>query len=88
MLPAGYTGGWRWDQHPTYTAYTDRLQYYADAYPTLVRRVEIGNSTNTVRPHKLLALRIGDRPDADEDEPEVFLTSTMHGDETTGGTSG
>ncbi|MBP9145860.1 MAG: carboxypeptidase regulatory-like domain-containing protein [Thermoanaerobaculia bacterium] len=76
--------GWKWDQHPTYAAYTDRLQYFADNYPSLVRRVEIGATTNTVRPHKLLALKIGDHPDADEDEPEVFLSSTMHGDETTG----
>jgi len=76
--------GWNWAAHPTYSAYTERLQYFADTYPDLVRRVEIGNSTNTVRPHKLLALKIGDHPDAAEDEPEVFLTSTMHGDETTG----
>lgn len=76
--------GWKWDQHPTYPAYTARLQYFADTYPDLVRRVEIGNTTNTVRPHKLLALKISDRPDVAEDEPEVFLTATMHGDETTG----
>ncbi len=78
------TSGWNWAAHPTYAAYTARLQYFADTYPDLVRRVEIGNTTNTVRPHKLLALKISDRPDAAEDEPEVFLTSTMHGDETTG----
>lgn len=76
--------GWKWDQHPTYSAYTARLQYFADTYPDLVRRVEIGNTTNNVRPHKLLALKISDRPDVVEDEPEVFLSSTMHGDETTG----
>ncbi|MEO7972496.1 MAG: M14 family zinc carboxypeptidase, partial [Thermoanaerobaculia bacterium] len=76
--------GWKWDQHPTYTAYTARLQHFADTYPDLVRRVEIGNTTNTVRPHKLLALKISDRPDDAEDEPEIFLSSTMHGDETTG----
>ncbi|MEO8195849.1 MAG: M14 family zinc carboxypeptidase [Thermoanaerobaculia bacterium] len=76
--------GWNWSAHPTYSAYTARLQYFADTYPDLVRRVEIGNTTNTVRPHKLLALKISDHPDAAEDEPEVFLSSTMHGDETTG----
>ncbi len=76
--------GWRWDAHPTYPAYTARLQYFADTYPDLVRRVEIGATTNTSRPHKLLALKISDHPDAAEDEPEIFLSSTMHGDETTG----
>ena len=76
--------GWSWTAHPTYGAYTARLQHFADTYPNLVRRVEIGDATNTVRPHKILALKISDRPDADEDEPEVLLTSSMHGDETTG----
>ena len=76
--------GWSWAAHPTYSAYTARLQSFADTYPNLVRRVEIGSTTNTVRPHKLLALKISDRPDFAEDEPEVFLSSTMHGDETTG----
>ncbi len=76
--------GWNWAAHPTYSAYTERLQYFADTYPDLVRRVEIGNTTNAIRQHKLLALKISDHPDAAEDEPEVFLTSTMHGDETTG----
>ncbi len=76
--------GWNWAAHPTYSAYTARLQSFADTYPNLVRRVEIGSTTNTVRPHKLLALKISDRPDVAEDEPEVFLSSTMHGDETTG----
>lgn len=76
--------GWNWAAHPTYGAYTARMQHFADTFPDLVRRVEIGNATNTVRPHKILALKITDHPDADEDEPEVLLSSTFHGDETTG----
>ncbi len=73
-----------WDSYPTYAGYVAMLQGYATNYPQLARLVEIGNTTNTVRPHKLLALKISDNPDLEEDEPEVFYTSSMHGDETTG----
>ncbi|HLA76636.1 MAG TPA: M14 family zinc carboxypeptidase [Vicinamibacteria bacterium] len=73
-----------WDSYPTYSGYVAMMQGYATNYPLLARLVEIGNTTNTSRPHKLLALKISDNPDAEEDEPEVLYTSTMHGDETTG----
>jgi len=46
--------------------------------------VVIGDSTNDVRPHQLLALMISDNPDVEEDEPEVLFTSSMHGNETVG----
>jgi len=73
-----------WDAYPTYSGYVAMLQGYAASYPQIARLVEIGSTTNTVRPHKLLALKISDNPDLQEDEPEVFYTSTMHGDETVG----
>lgn len=73
-----------WDSYPTYSGYVAMLQGYATNYPQIARLVEIGNTTNTLRPHKLLALKISDNPDLEEDEPEAFYTSTMHGDETTG----
>jgi hypothetical protein len=73
-----------WDSYPTYSGYVAMLQGYAATYPQIARLVEIGNTTNTVRPHKLLALKISDNPDLEEDEPEVFYTSSIHGDETTG----
>ncbi len=73
-----------WDAYPTYSGYVTMLQNYAATYPQIARLVDLGNTTNTVRPHKLWALKISDNPDVEEDEPEVFYTSTMHGDETTG----
>jgi hypothetical protein len=76
--------GLDWASYPTYPAYVAALQGYAATYPALARLVVIGNSTNTSRPHQQLALEITSHPDAAEDEPEVFLTSTMHGDETVG----
>ncbi len=73
-----------WDAFPTYAGYVQMMQDFATNYPDLCRLYDIGDSTNTVRPHDLLVLLISDNPDQDEDEPEVFYTSTMHGDETTG----
>jgi hypothetical protein len=73
-----------WDAYPTYSEYTQMMQDYATNYPDICRLVSIGSSTNTAQPHELWALKITDNPDVIEEEPEVFYTSTMHGDETVG----
>lgn len=70
--------------YPTYAQYVQEMQDFAANYPSICQLVDFGDSTNTIRPHDLLAVKITDNPSSDEDEPEVFLTSTMHGDETTG----
>lgn len=69
---------------PTYADYVAEMQAFAAAYPAICQLHELGDTTNTVRPHKLWALKITDNPAVEEDEPEVLYTSTMHGDETTG----
>lgn len=73
-----------WSCYPTYRQYTTFLERLAADHPEICRLVDLGPSTNLVRPHRLFALKITAAPDAEEAEPEVFLTSTMHGDETTG----
>ncbi len=73
-----------WNCYPTYQQYVAFLELIAHQYASICRLEVIGETTNEVRPHRLLALRISDHPGIEEDEPEVFLTSTMHGDETTG----
>ncbi len=70
-----------WDYYPTYTAYVDMMNNFAASYPSLCRVQNIGNSVNG---RQLLAAKISDNPDMQENEPEIFLTSTMHGDEVTG----
>ncbi|MBC7125201.1 MAG: carboxypeptidase regulatory-like domain-containing protein, partial [Bacteroidales bacterium] len=50
-------------------------------YPTLCKLDSIGT---TVEGRKLYVIKISDNVANDETEPEVFYTSTMHGDETTG----
>ncbi len=81
---AGRAPNGEWDAYPTYAGYVQMMQGFADSHPDVCRLVEVGGTTNTVSPHKLLALKISDHPDLEEDEPEVLLSSSMHGDETVG----
>ena len=74
----------QWDAYPTYGEYVALMEGFAAARPDLCRLVDLGATANQVRPHRLLALKISDRPDLEEDEPEVLLTSSMHGDEVVG----
>ncbi len=73
-----------WDCYPTYEQYTAILHQFTTDFPELCRLVNLGTGTNTITPHTLWAAVISDNPELDEDEPEVLLTSSIHGDETTG----
>ncbi len=70
-----------WDAFPTYAEYIQLMEAFASDFPSIARLVDIGV---TQQGRRLLALKITDNPDNDEDEPEVLYSSTMHGDETTG----
>ncbi len=71
-----------WACYPSWGQYEDLMEYWAATYPSICRLVEIGPSGTGA--HRLLALKISDNPDAEEDEPEFLYTATMHGDELTG----
>jgi len=71
----------KWDVFPTYEQYVELMSWYAASYPNICQLVEIGRSQEG---RLLLGLEITKNPDVDEIEPEVFLSSTMHGDETAG----
>jgi len=73
-----------WSCYPTYDQYTALMNRFVSENPGLCRMVDLGPTNNTVRPHRLWAVVLSDNPDIDEAEPEVLLTSAMHGDETTG----
>jgi hypothetical protein len=73
-----------WTCYPSYLQYEALLRKFAAEDPSLCRLVDLGPTTNLVHPHRLWALIVSDRPGDEENEPEVLLTSTMHGDETTG----
>ena len=70
-----------WDTYPTYEAYVDLMNQFATDYPDLCEVFSIGQ---TVDGRELLVARISDNIGIQENEPELFYTGTMHGDETTG----
>jgi hypothetical protein len=70
-----------WDKYPTNSQYDSIMLNFEQLYPSLCHLDTIGTSVNG---KLILALKISDNASVDEDEPEVFYTSTMHGDETGG----
>jgi murein tripeptide amidase MpaA len=70
-----------WDKYPTYSQYDSIMQSFTKSYPNLCHLDTIGTSING---KLVLALKISDNAAKDENEPEVFYTSTIHGDETGG----
>ena len=69
-----------WAHYPTYETYVAMMQDFANRFPDLATLVDIGTSA---KGRSLLALRITAEGDT-LTRPRVFLTSTMHGDETCG----
>ncbi|HUX56992.1 MAG TPA: M14 family zinc carboxypeptidase [Bacteroidales bacterium] len=72
---------WDWETYPTYSQYDSIMQSFVTIYPDLCHLDTIGTSING---QLVLALKISDNAGTDEDEPEVFYSSTMHGDELAG----
>lgn len=83
MCPEGWESSLEpsWNCYPSYSQYLGMMQRLADQNPEKCRLLNLGVSTNEVNPHQLLALEITDNPEEEEAEPEIFLSSTMHGDE-------
>jgi len=70
-----------WEGYPSYSQYESIMRYYASEYPSICVLDTIGTS---IMGRAILVLKISDNCREDEPEPEVFYTSTMHGDETAG----
>jgi len=70
-----------WNYYPNYDAYLLMMAQFAIDYPHLCRLVEFGTSING---RKLLACVISKNVNTREAEPQVFWTSSMHGDELAG----
>ena len=70
-----------WNRYPTYSVYVQMMQNFANNYPGLAVLDTIGYSQNQ---HLVLALKITDNPQTDEDEPAFFYSAQMHGDELIG----
>lgn len=75
------TGPQEWDSYPTYNSYKNMMWQFASEHPDICRLDTIGYS---VQSRLLLVLKISDNVNQNEDEPEFFYTSSIHGDETVG----
>ena len=70
---------YEWDEYPTYEAYESMMMNWAETYSDRCSLIELGTLESG---RKLLLIRIND--DETKAKPKVLLTSTIHGDETTG----
>jgi hypothetical protein len=70
-----------WDAYPSYPQYDSIMQAFVRDHPLLCSLDTIGTS---IKGKLVLALRITGNAGNDEDKPEVFYSSTIHGDETGG----
>ncbi len=81
MISSGVKQAMEWDSYPTYSQYDSIMQSFSTLYPSLCHLDTIGKTNYN---KCVLALKISDNPNIDEAEPEVFYSSTIHGDETGG----
>lgn len=70
-----------WSSYPTYPAYEALMQQFASDHPQICKLITIAALRSG---RKILALRISDNVNVEENEPEFLYTSSIHGDETTG----
>ncbi len=71
---------YEWDSYPTYEAYVQMMNDFATNNPTLCEVEEIGT---TVHNRKLLLCKVTSNLNPNS-KTRILLTSSMHGDETTG----
>ncbi|MBE9467412.1 MAG: T9SS type A sorting domain-containing protein [Bacteroidetes bacterium] len=67
-----------WNRYPTHDVYLQMMHNFATNYPNICKLDTIGFSQNN-RP--ILAVKISDHPDVENDKPQFFYTGQMHGDE-------
>ncbi|GGK16708.1 hypothetical protein GCM10007962_08740 [Yeosuana aromativorans] len=69
--------------YPTYAQYAQQMQDFENNYPSLVKKISLGTTTENDG-KELLFVKISDNVNTDEQEPKLLLTSSMHGDEIAG----
>jgi hypothetical protein len=70
-----------WESYPSYSQYDSIMRFFVSNYSGLCRLDTIGTS---IKGRLILALKVSDNCNINESEPEVFYTSSIHGDETAG----
>jgi hypothetical protein len=82
LITAGsVTQAMEWQSYPTYPQYDSIMKRLSLLYPSLCRLDTIGTS---IYGKYIFALKISDNAGISEDEPKVFYSSSMHGDEIAG----
>lgn len=71
----------QWDSYPTLPQYDSIMRSFGRDYPAICRLDTIGMS---IKGRLIYALRISDHTGDERSVPRLFLTSTIHGDETGG----
>ena len=67
-----------WDKYPTHEVYTEMMRQFGIDYPNICKIDTIGFSEDG---REVLVAKISGNVDEQENEPEVFYTGQMHGDE-------
>jgi len=70
-----------WDKYPTYQQYDSLMHKFEIDYPNLCKFQTLGTLPSG---REILAVKLGDSVNVDQNEVKFLYTSTMHGDETTG----
>jgi hypothetical protein len=70
-----------WESYPSYNQYDSIMRFFTATYPSLCILDTIGTSVNG---RLIFVLKISDNSNLNETEPEVFYSSTIHGNETGG----
>jgi len=70
-----------WNYYPTYPAYEALMQQFTNDHPDICKLITIATLASG---HKILALRISDNVNMEENEPEFLYSSSIHGNETSG----
>lgn len=71
-----------WDYYPTYGDYVDMMVAFG-ADP-ICDFYDKGDAANPTHNRDILFVKISDNPGQEENEPEIMLSSTIHGNETLG----
>jgi len=70
-----------WDKYPTYQQYDSLMHKFEQDYPNLCKFQTLGTLPSG---REILAVKLGDSVNINQNEVKFLYTSTMHGDETTG----
>jgi hypothetical protein len=70
-----------WDTYPTYGAYKQLMYNFTVNYPNICKLDTIGLS---IQNRQILAVKISSNVNQNQNKPEFFYTSSMHGDELVG----